>query len=89
MGVTIKVYNDKNDQIDNFHGSSMDLTTSQAAEILGVTSRSIARYVAGGKLPARNRNLRDIVIRMDDLRKFAEDYNLMFNDQLAQELSQK
>ena len=89
MGVTINDGNDKRDTQDNFHGSSMDLTTSQAAEILGVTSRSIARYVAGGKLPARNRNLRDIVIRMDDLRKFAEDYNLMFNDQLAQELSQK
>jgi len=67
----------------------MDLTTSHAAEILGVTQRTIARYVAGGKLPARNRNLRTLVIRMDDLRKFAEDYNLLFNDQLAQELSQK
>jgi len=67
----------------------MDLTVAQGAEILGVNYRTMARYVASGKLPSRRRNLREQVISMDDLRKFAEDYKLLFNDQIAQELSQK
>ena len=41
---------------------AMDVTTQQAAELLGVTRQSVARYISGGKLKARRHGLRVFVI---------------------------
>lgn len=67
----------------------MNVTTQQAAELLGVTRQSIARYIAGGKLSARRHGLKMFVIKLDELRDFAERNNLMFNESLAQQFEQQ
>lgn len=67
----------------------MNVTTQQAAELLGVTRQSVARYISGGKLNARRHGLKVFVIKLDELRDFARRNNLVFNDSLAQQFEQK
>lgn len=64
------------------------MTTNQAAELLGVTRRSITNYINGGKLPAHQKNLKDKLIALDDLRKFAADHKLRLNEELIARLTQ-
>ena len=64
----------------------MDLTAEQAAQLLKVTRRSIYRYVESGKLKARRHGFRAYVINLDDLREFATQNKLFFDDSLAQQL---
>jgi len=77
------------DTMDNHEGRAMDVTTEQAAELLGVTRRSIARYISSGKLAARRHGLRMFSISLDDLREFAAKNNLLFNESVAQKLTQQ
>ena len=67
----------------------MDVTAKQAALLLGVTSRSIARYITSGKLKARRFGLKAHLINLDVLRKFASENNAVFNEILAQQLEQQ
>jgi len=66
----------------------MDVTTQQAAELLGVTDRSIQRYITNGKLAARRHGLKVFVINLDELRKFALENKMVFDESLAQQLGQ-
>lgn len=63
------------------------MTTQQAAQMLGVTRQSVARYISGGKLKARRHGLKVFVINLDDLRNFAATNNLVFDESLAQQLT--
>lgn len=64
------------------------MTTDQAAKLLGVTRRSVQMYVASGKLRYRRYGLRVVVIKLDDLRKFAIENNRVFDESLAEQLGQ-
>lgn len=64
------------------------MTTNQAAELLGVTRRSITNYINGGKLPAHQKDLKTKLIALDDLRKFAETHKLRLNEELIARLTQ-
>ena len=66
----------------------MDVTTDQAAQLLGVTRRTIQRYVSTGKLAFRRHGLRVVVINLDDLRQFSTENRLIFDESLAKQLAQ-
>jgi predicted transcriptional regulator len=78
-----KRYNDETKETSE-RLTGVNMTTNQAAELLGVTPRSIINYINGGKLPAHNKNLRVKLINLDDLRKFASTHKLEIDEQLAQ-----
>ena len=71
---------DSMDYEEQMDGRSIDVTTMQAAHMLGVTRRSIARYIESGKLPARKKNLRDLIINLDDLRRFATENSITLDE---------
>jgi len=66
----------------------MDVNTTQAAQLLGVTSHAITKYIRTGKLTAKRRGLRSFVISLDELRSFCETNKMFFDDRLAQQLEQ-
>ncbi len=78
-----KSYNEETKETSE-RSTGVNVTTHQAAELLGVTPRSIINYINGGKLPAHQKNLKSKLINLDDLRKFASAHNLAINEQLAQ-----
>lgn len=65
----------------------MELTATEAAEVLGVTDRTIRYYIEKGMLPARRRGLRNFAISLSDLRRFAEEQNMVFQEDVAQRLA--
>ncbi len=67
----------------------MDVTTQQAAELLGLTSRSITRYITESRLKARCHGLKVFVINLDELRNFALANNLVFDENVAHQLAQQ
>lgn len=71
---------DSKDNSEVLDGRNINVTTLQAAQMIGVTRRSIARYIESGKLPARKKNLRDLIINLDDLRKFAAENSLTLDE---------
>jgi hypothetical protein len=57
---------------------------TQAGEIVGVNRSTVFYWVDHDQLPARRQGIgRTIRIQIDDLRKFADQYNYRFNEQLA------
>ena len=63
------------------------VTASQAAEILSTSHMTIHRRVDDGLLPARREGLARIIrIELDDLRKFAREYNYAFNKDVVKNL---
>lgn len=67
----------------------MDVTTTQAAQILGVTNRTIQKYIKAGRITARKRGIRNFVINLEELRTFAETNGMVFDAELAQQLAQQ
>lgn len=65
----------------------MELTATEAAEVLGVTDRTIRYYIEKGMLPAKRRGLRNFAISLSDLQKFANDQNMVFDERLAERLA--
>lgn len=64
------------------------LSAIQAGKIIGVTHATIHNYVKRGVLLARRVGVRRIIrIDVEDLRKFAEQYQFDFDEQLARELT--
>lgn len=56
------------------------LSTTEAAAVIGVDRVSVFRYCVDGKLPATRRGVKQSYrIDPEDLRKFAEEYNLPFD----------
>ena len=65
-----------------------DVTSTQAAEIIGTSHMTIHRRVDDGKLPGRRQGLdRQIRVDLDDLRRFAEQFGYRFDEELAQKYS--
>lgn len=65
----------------------MDVTTTQAAQILGVTNRTIQKYIKAGLITARKRGIRNLVIDLEELRTFAETNSMVFDAELAHQLA--
>lgn len=62
-----------------------DVSSAEAAQIIGISSQTIRRLIDRELLPARKQGLRGLVrVELDDLRKFAEEYNYKFDDRLAE-----
>lgn len=63
-----------------------DVTSTQAAEIIGVSHMTIHRRVDDGRLPGRRQGLdRQIRVDLDDLREFAQEYGYRFDENLARQ----
>lgn len=70
-------------------GKIMEISTSQAAQLLGVTPVTIQKYVRQGRITARRHGVRNLLINFEELRQFAERYNMYFDVELAKELAQQ
>jgi excisionase family DNA binding protein len=67
----------------------MDVTAQEAARLLGVSDRTIQRYITSGKLKARRHGLKSFVIKLDELRDFTIANRSFFNESLAQQFSDR
>lgn len=65
----------------------MELTATEAAEVLDVTDRTIRYYIEKGMLPARRRGLRNFAISLDALREFATEQNMVFREDVVKRLA--
>lgn len=64
------------------------LSAIEAGKVIGVTHTSIHNYVKRGLLPARHQGPRKIIrIDAEDLRKFAEQYEFVFDEAVLQGLT--
>lgn len=64
-----------------------DISSAEAAAIINVSSQTIRRQIQRGLLKARFEGPKGIVkIEIDDLRRFADDYQYRFDEDLAKEL---
>lgn len=67
-------------------GRHVELTSDQAANIIGVTIPTILSYMDRGILPGRRQGPRRIArIKPDDLRVFAASYDFNFDESLLKE----
>jgi len=66
----------------------MDVNTTQAAQLLGVTTHAITKYIRTGKLNAQRRGLKSFMINLNDLRSFCETHKAFFDNDLAEQLEQ-
>jgi hypothetical protein len=74
----------------NDYGSALmsEVSGLSAGRIIGVTHTTIRRHILADRLKARRQGLdKTWWIDVDELRKFAQQYNYRFNEQLAQELA--
>lgn len=61
-----------------------DVSSKEAAEIIGVTSQTIRRQIERGLLSARLEGPKRLVkIDIEILRQFAKEYQYRFNEDLA------
>lgn len=65
-----------------------DVTSTQAAAIIGTSHVTIHRRVDDGLLKGRRQGLnRQIWVNVDDLREFAAQYGYKFDENLARQYS--
>jgi hypothetical protein len=63
-----------------------EISAINAGEIIGVTRMTIHNYVRKGLLPARRFGLkRNLRIKVDDLRRFAQKYGYKFDEEKLRE----
>jgi len=61
-----------------------EVSSTQAAAIIGTSHVTIGRRVKDGSLKGRRQGLnRKIWVNLDDLRQFAAEYGYLFNEELA------
>lgn len=61
-----------------------EVSTIQAAQIIGASHNTIWKKVRAGDLPARRQGERGLIrIEIDDLRRFAQDNGYRFYDEIA------
>lgn len=61
-----------------------EVSSAEAAKIIGITSQTIRRHIDDQLLSARKQGVRGIVrVDIDDLRKFADEYQYRFDEELA------
>jgi hypothetical protein len=66
-----------------------EVSSADAGRIIETSSETIRRHIGNGLLPARRFGMRGIVrVELDDLRKFAEQYQYRFNERLASQLTE-
>lgn len=64
-----------------------EVSTTNAAQIIGASHETIRRYVNRGILSARQIGVRGILrIEIDDLRQMADEYQFRFDEDLAREV---
>lgn len=81
------VYNsDNTDNIADSRKKGIEMTTAEAAQVLRVHSRTMARYLSKEMIPSRALNLRDRVVSIDDLRRFAADHKLTIDEELVKKI---
>ncbi len=67
-----------------------EVTSTQAAAIIGTSYGTIHRRVDDGLLRGRRQGLnRQIWVEIDDLRQFAQQHGYKFDEDLAQEFTRK
>lgn len=67
-----------------------EVSSAHAAEIIGTSDVTIRRAVYADRLPARREGLRKkIWIDVDELRRFAAEYQYRFDEALARKVAQK
>lgn len=67
-----------------------EVTSVEAGEILGISDDAVRSYVERDLLPARRQGLRrKIFISLDDLQKFADEYNFRFDRQKAEKITRQ
>lgn len=65
-----------------------EVSTFEAARIIGMSDDTVRRHVRIGSLPARRQGpRRDARIDIEKLREFATKYNYRFDEALAAELA--
>lgn len=65
-----------------------EVSGTSAGRIIGVSDQTIRRHILADRLNARREGLdKTWWIDTEDLRKFAQEYNYRFNEDLAQELA--
>jgi len=77
-------YNVTYDTNDSEGRKDKGMTPAQVAQVLGVSNRTVARYIAKEILPVKRRNLRKSFVMIDDLRQFASAHKLQIDEELAQ-----
>ncbi|MCB0143837.1 MAG: helix-turn-helix domain-containing protein [Caldilineaceae bacterium] len=70
------------------HLDSLELSSSEAGQILNVSTRTINRYVKREMLTARLQGMKRVArISIDDLRTFAESYGFVVNEVVVEEIA--
>lgn len=65
-----------------------EVSSTDAAQIVGIGEVTIRRHVYNGRLSARRIGVRKIIrIELDNLQKLADEYQYRFDDELAQKLA--
>lgn len=68
----------------------VEVTSMQAAQLIGCTDETIRLYVERGVLAARREGMkRRIRIELDELRRFAREYEFRFDDAAAERIAQQ
>lgn len=63
------------------HPTDIELSTVQAAKLLGIAEQTVRDHIHAGRLPARRHGLRPrYKIQPDDLRRFAEQYSYLLDE---------
>lgn len=66
------------------------VSTVSAGRIINRSDQTIRRYVKSGDLKAeREGPSKDIWIEIDELRRFAKEFNFRFNEELAAQLARQ
>lgn len=65
-----------------------EVSSTDAAQIVGIGEVTIRRHVYNGRLGARRVGVRKIMrIELEELRRLAQEYQYRFDEELAQELA--
>lgn len=65
-----------------------EVTSIEAGQIIGVSGESIRNYVDRDLLPAQRRGVRrKIFIELEDLKRFATEYNFRFDQDIAEQIT--
>lgn len=67
-----------------------EVSSVQAGQIIGVTDETIRNYVERDLLPARRQGIRrTIFIELEELRRFAVQYEFRFDQALAEQVARQ
>lgn len=74
--------------VSRLESAMPEVSSTEAAQILGVSRQTIIRYIDRQLIPARKQGLRGISrIELEDLQRFAEEYQYRYDEKLARRLA--